>query len=344
MRFRFIVPVVIAAAIFAGDAFATPDGFFEGSGRQGFSCASCHSGATGSSIMYDIIPLDGGNPGIESGYVPGATYQVDVTVTGGPGVLYGFAWDADGGTGTLTDPVNTQINPNSNDFPANFTHTLTGNMQNSWSFEWTAPTDGLPVTFWATGNSVDGMSNLDGDAPTTTISFTADPILAPEEACRTGNVNANGGTVTDVLFLNGSAGNGIDRSITLSENDAFLLSMTEPPALVGNTAKFVLYIHVQPPNAGSVRTLPMGLGDFCKPIFLTDENPAQLVRVTNNIGKENALGESDFPSVKAPSDIVDRPNGVGKTGTFFFQGLIIDPMSPQGQAAVTNGIEVTLTP
>ena len=42
----------------------------------------------------------------------------------------------------------------------------------------------------------------------------------------------------------------------------------------------------------------------------------------------------------APSVVFRKPPGHNLVGTFYMQGLIVDPRSPSGRLAVTNGILV----
>jgi hypothetical protein len=137
---------------------------------------------------------------------------------------------------------------------------------------------------------------------------------------------------------------GPERQIVMTQSDPFLLTMDAPPSKPGGPSRFVLYFYVGTPTAATLRALPLGLGTFCMPTYMTDENPAGLKRVTNNIGRVNQLGQSDFPSSPAPSAVLDKPSGIGKTGTIFIQGLVLDAWSPQGQAAITNGIQLELLP
>jgi hypothetical protein len=131
----------------------------------------------------------------------------------------------------------------------------------------------------------------------------------------------------------------------MTQSDPFTLSVEAPESNPGGPARFVLYFYLGEPDASTVRTLPAGLGLFCRPSPLTDGMTIpSLKKITNNIGKTNQLGESDFPSSPAPSVVLDKPNGLGKVATVFIQGLILDSFSPQGQAAVTNGIRLQLLP
>jgi len=66
-------------------------------------------------------------------------------------------------------------------------------------------------------------------------------------------------------------------------------------------------------------------------------------RRANNLGYPAILGTELWPgppTQMAPYTLLNLPGGVGKTGTFFFQGVMRDSNAPNGQAGVTNGIVV----
>ncbi len=104
---------------------------------------------------------------------------------------------------------------------------------------------------------------------------------------------------------------------------------------------FVLYVWARPPRVDMIRTLPFGLGEAALPVPLTSPSPGLAPRaIFKNIpGHEKLLGEATHPSTKAPSSPVDLP-ALNRVGDFFFQGLILDSNSDQGQLAVTNGVLV----
>jgi hypothetical protein len=159
--------------------------------------------------------------------------------------------------------------------------------------------------------------------------------------CRRGNVNHGGAAPADVLTVNGSSGGDAKRTVSVDSHEPFEIFMDAPPSLAHVRAKFALYASIGFPDSPSqVRQLPHDLGPFCMPTVLTDGDPAGLERIWNNIGKYPLLGEPDLPSVPAPSVVFSKPAGIGRTITFFLQGIILDPGSPCGIAAVTNGIVV----
>jgi len=75
------------------------------------------------------------------------------------------------------------------------------------------------------------------------------------------------------------------------------------------------------------------------PTPLTGRLPRPLL-VANNTGR-GIFGTPSLPSTAARSVIVDG-TAPARLGTFFLQGIIADPGSPNGRAAVTNGIEVRI--
>ena len=168
--------------------------------------------------------------------------------------------------------------------------------------------------------------------------------LSPQRACRAGNVNAATGTPVDVLFVNDSAGVGPARELVVQSTEPIRVRMAEPPSNPGGPAPFALYVHGGAPSGSSVRVLPRSLGSFCNPTPLTDAAPANLLKMTNNIGHTPRLGKSDFQSQPAPSMVASQPGGVGRAVEVFLQGLILDEQSLQGQAAVTNGVLVKVLP
>jgi hypothetical protein len=167
--------------------------------------------------------------------------------------------------------------------------------------------------------------------------------LVDEVDCRRGNVNAAAGVAANVLFVNGSAGSGIERTLTISQSDPFTLSMEAPPSKPGGPSKYALYAWVGAPAADTVRALPFDLGMSCKVMPPNSEPGSPQLdpkKIWNNIGKPGILGTADLPSSPAPYLLLDKPGGVGKSLTFFVQGIILDSLAPQGQAGVTNGVVV----
>ena len=163
-------------------------------------------------------------------------------------------------------------------------------------------------------------------------------LLTPHVAALAGNVNVQNGPPANVLLVNGSSGDDAARTITLARDAAIEITMDRPPAMPGD-AGFALYVFAKAPNASTVAALPFGIGDAAMKMPPSGAG-AQPLKIWNNIGKPGVLGAPDFPSSPAPSTVLNRPTGLGRVGTFTFQGIIRDSASPSGIAAVTNGIVV----
>lgn len=154
---------------------------------------------------------------------------------------------------------------------------------------------------------------------------------------RKGNVNAGEGSTTEVVFVNGSAGVGREKRVYLEDTSPFELRVEASPS---GGRKFALYAWVGEPAPGKQTPLPLGLGTSAMPMPASSPSACGPIVVWKNIqGHAGFLGVADRPSIPAPSTVLNLPQ-LGHTGRFYFQGLLLDPGSPQGQAAITNGIVV----
>lgn len=142
----------------------SPGGKTGSPGDSGNTCTQCHAGTAEPAeglISSDI-------PG--QGFIPGETYEIQVSFTDENAGLFGFevtaenSADAKTGTFTLTDEENTQfVNAN-----AAVSHTNSGTtpVDNSktWTMQWTAPEEPEgPVTFYTAVNAADGNGTNSGD-------------------------------------------------------------------------------------------------------------------------------------------------------------------------------------
>jgi hypothetical protein len=155
--------------------------------------------------------------------------------------------------------------------------------------------------------------------------------------CRRGNVNAAAGPVADVLFGNGTSGNGDEREVRLSPTDPFQLTIDSPPARAGRRTRYVIYGSLSCPGSFQVEALPFGLGRICIDSPLTGGTSDMIF---NTVGRVNIVGEATMVTQRAPAVLVDAPGGLLVPGVHFFQGVILDPGSIEGRAAVTNAIKV----
>jgi hypothetical protein len=189
-----------------------------------------------------------------------------------------------------------------------------------------------PVDNEGDGRILDG--DLDGFA---TVDLGGDELVF-DVAVRFGTVNASTGPLSNVLLVNGSPGNG-RRMIRLSSDVFFELSMNIPPRGPA-PSPFALYAWNGMPDETSCTPHPENLGLTCFPTPLTGGTP-QPLRIWNNIGKTQHLGDPHIVSEPAPSNVITLPDGVGRPMTVTFQGLILDDGSAATKpASVTNGVVV----
>ncbi len=196
----------------------------------------------------------------------------------------------------------------------------------------------LPVTV--------GIADFDGDGHSDVASISNQDLRLysnrtfDPQRCRRGNVNQMETAPVDVLHVNGSSGS-VERQIALTPADPLEIFMDAAPS--GGT-KFALYAWLGSPTFASGRQLPFDTGILCRPMLLTDANPPGLRKVWNNIGKTSVLGIPDLPSAPAPSLVLSLPNGIGREVEIFLQGILLDPAAPNGLAAVTNGVGLSVHP
>ena len=166
-------------------------------------------------------------------------------------------------------------------------------------------------------------------------------VLPDDLFFRRGNVNALTEEVVDVLFVNDSPGDPVERKILLSADDPLVMRVVTPPSAGRGTAKLAMYVWLREPTAATVRRLPGGIGWTCLPTPLDPGGP-QPKRIANTLGYPGFLGAENWPgppTSPAPTVLLSLP-AVGRSLTLFAQGIIADTASLHGEVAVTNGILV----
>lgn len=206
---------------------------------------------------------------------------------------------------------------------------LLGNQANGLSLFASLSSDGRFVVIdSAASNLVRGDTNGSHDI-----------FVADRDLCRAGNVNAAAGLVTDVLYVNDSAG-GYERTVRLLTFEPITILMAAPPA-ASSAAPFALFGWTTVPVPGERRfALPFAIGETCLPTPLTGGSPLPFV-IWNNTGLA-LLGVPTRPSSPAPAIVVRLPRGLGRPANAFVQGIVRDTMAPNGLAAVTNGVAIEI--
>jgi hypothetical protein len=330
-----ILVAFLACLSLPGAALARSSGIFVLS--QGLDCTACHNDAVGAMASFVMAPVNPDLPPTTSGYVAGAAYDVTVSVSGGPGVKWGFNWLPSGGDGIVTDPVNTQVNTFDPNTPDNeFTHTTAGSDQSSWSFQWVAPDDGSTVSLRVTGNSANGTGGTGGDAGVPVVETFLDPV--PEAiSVLFGNVNGGPDDVLAPLLINGSIGDD-DRVVNGMVGGPLQIETTTYPGAPGSIPH-AIYALLRLNTDGDKVVLPAGLGCFAYSIPVTGGGGALVKVVTNTLGHEPLLGTGKFAGApNGPGFIVNVnvPNGLAGR-TVVFQSILPDSTKMVG-ASVSNGV------
>ncbi len=107
--------------------------------------------------------------------------------------------------------------------------------------------------------------------------------------CVPGTVNAAAGPIANVLFVNGSAGDGAGR-VAVREGEALWAVILQPPARL--KGKWVVTANEGHPSASTELLLPANVGAFCFPLLLSDG--ATSAAVWNGIGKERKVGAGRY--------------------------------------------------
>lgn len=149
-----------------GDPDGAPSGNTGAPADNNSTCA--HSGChTGPAITNQTATLTSNIPG--SGYVPGETYDMTITMSNG-GSRFGFGLSPQDQQGNLqgsmivTESTNTKLTGGSKYLTHKFAGT-SGSGTKTWGFQWTAPTAGTgAVTFYGAFNFANNNGGSSGDA------------------------------------------------------------------------------------------------------------------------------------------------------------------------------------
>jgi hypothetical protein len=151
------------------------------------TCGQCHNGGNfNASVAIQVFPIGGTVPTTQ--FVSGNTYTVKVTVSNSIGSPFGYAFQFTALTDADSSPISGYSSLASNVKQKTITvqsafngrtylehNGVTSN--NLFQFNWTAPNNlNEPVTFFASGNVVNGTGSTAGDA-TANTSLTLYPAL-----------------------------------------------------------------------------------------------------------------------------------------------------------------------
>lgn len=161
------------------------------------TCVTCHASSATTQVSLSMVVKDANGDPI-SGYSPGDTYDVELTVNldAGTASAYGFQMlsliDAsEASTDSWSDPgSNTQIATASNG--RDYAEHAGPSNTNVFNVKWTAPLPGAgPITFYAAGNAVNENGTTSGDGANLTnmslaegFTLSTDDIAAGLESAR----------------------------------------------------------------------------------------------------------------------------------------------------------------
>lgn len=139
------------------------------------ACTSCHTGSALNSGPGSASVNIVGNP---TGYVPGQTYQVEVTVSNTGRSKFGFALSADNGSGaargSLANGGNAAVQV-VNNYATHTASGVSGSGARTWTVNWTAPSTAQGnVRFLAYGNATNSSNSDGGD-----LIYSATATLSP---------------------------------------------------------------------------------------------------------------------------------------------------------------------
>ena len=170
------------------------------------TCASgtCHNSfalnSGPGSVTVAVVGLANGNL-----YVPGQTYEVNVTVAQSGFGLFGFGLEALQSSGANAGSFSpgegshiliASIGGNSRSTVAHLDNSGFSSNARTWSFSWTAPTTGIPVTMYAAGNAANNNGGDGGD-----YIYTSSLMLQPAPSLQAPDIVYNG----DLVLCQGEA-------------------------------------------------------------------------------------------------------------------------------------------
>jgi hypothetical protein len=172
---------------------------------SGSTCAQCHGGAAFSPAIALTITDNGG--GTVTNYTPGEEYNLSFTITNTNGTPVGYGMQAtalqSGNTaaGTFSTPsANAQISSFSS--RSYFEH-ITMSTSPTFTSKWTAPaTNSGAVTFYFTGNAVNGNGSTSGDAPSPAASLVLNETLSTTDFDFQNNIKLVQNPMKEALKIN----------------------------------------------------------------------------------------------------------------------------------------------
>lgn len=343
-KYLYIITFIISIAIVA-NVFASQSGI---AGRTGSptesNCTSCHSSYTlntggGSTTITHNIPA--------SGYVPGTTYAISVTVAKTGLALFGFGFEAltssnaSAGTIVVTNTTKMKLVTAGNG-RVNITHKTNGGAGTSpfaFSFNWTAPATNLgTITFYSAGVACNNNGNEAGDYVYTT-SLAISP--ANNNTITTGNISTSS-------FCAGQTGISIPYTITgtFTSGNVFTAQLSNSTGAFTTPTNIGTLTSVSAGTISSSVALPSVAGTLYR-IRVVSSTPAttgsaNTTNLTINLAPTTANAGSDQVVCGTSATLAGNTptSGIGKwtvlSGTAIFADSTLENTTITGLSAGTN--------
>ncbi len=161
-----------------------------------------------------------------------------------------------------------------------------------------------------------------------------------------GNVNENGGGVTDVLFVNDLAGSGPDRRVMVSPGEDVDLRLDEPP--VPGDGRYVLWVYRNEPRV--IQELVVGGQSLGLTVSATPFDPMAQVQPVicvrgNDVSDAACFGVNERQGPATVPWSLSKSNGFPGPKVFLFQCIIRDGSATNSfQYSVSNAITLEVRP
>ncbi|MFM2285377.1 MAG: hypothetical protein RLZZ543_874 [Bacteroidota bacterium] len=256
--------VALTIVLDTTSTFSDPSGAPQsatGSPADGFTCAKsgCHSGTA--SAQDGLITSDVPS----TGYVPGSTYNITVSITQTGISKWGFAISPQNNAGTVLGSMiitnTTQTKLVSSRYVTHKTAGNSGSGSKTWSFNWTAPAAGTgDVPFYASVMAANGTGNAAGDQVYTDVYTVSEDITA--------SVPKTAEAVKFSVFPNPIEGNNMNISFASKAGDVSRVSIMSMNGAMVHSTNYTASV------AGD-QQVNVNVADLAKGVYLIQvETPA----------------------------------------------------------------------
>ena len=286
--------------------------------------------ADGSGACYLTDNVDG-NSDVDGGGTTLTSPAFDLSQVPNARISYSFWYDNDFGAAPNSDTFIIEITDNGTTWVSVELYNANTDIWNAREIiltDFVSPTANVRMRFTAQDLGTGSVVEAGVDAFLIETCPPSD-ALGP---CGAGFVGLFSGLgITDVLFVNGSAG-GFARRVDLAVGQPFSIEFQDPP--LESAENFIIFGRIGIPEASEAFTIPSLVGIMCfTPSLLSPANPF-LFTLTNNFAPSDPQLVQSSPT---PSQI-DVPLGLPIAATFTLQGVMSDGIFFH----TTNGVIINI--